>query len=132
MEILISATAALSAAIHVLIFYWESVAWTRPAVWKRFGLPSQEDAETTKALAYNQGFYNLFLAIGTLLGVILYSAGLAGPGLAIGLFSVGSMVAAALVLVTSGRGRVRSALVQATFPLLTIVLVLVQLATSAR
>lgn len=132
MEILISATAALSAAIHVLIFYWESVAWTRPAVWKRFGLPSQEDAETTKTLAYNQGFYNLFLAIGTLLGVILYAAGLVGPGLAIGLFSVGSMVAAALVLVTSGRGKVRSALVQATFPLLTIVLVLVQLATSAR
>ncbi|RWZ55377.1 DUF1304 domain-containing protein [Labedella populi] len=130
MEILITATAVLSAAVHVLIFYWESVAWTRPAVWKRFGLPSQQDAETTSALAYNQGFYNLFLAIGTLLGVILYAVGLVGAGLAIGLFSVGSMVAAALVLVTSGRGRIRSALVQATFPLLTIVLVLVQLATT--
>jgi putative membrane protein len=130
MDILITATAVAAAAVHVLIFYWESVAWTRPNVWRRFGVPDQETAEITRPLAYNQGFYNLFLAIGTLLGVILYAVGLVGAGLAIGLFSVSSMVAAALALVSSGRGRVKSALVQATFPLLTIVLVLITLATT--
>ncbi|MBG6239791.1 putative membrane protein [Mycetocola sp. CAN_C7] len=122
MEILITVAATLSAAIHVLIFYWESIAWTRPAVWKRFGLPSAEDAETTRVLAYNQGFYNLFLAVGALIGAILYGVGAKDAGFALGLFSVASMLAAALVLVTSGRGRIRAATLQGFFPLVAIVL----------
>lgn len=130
MIILITAAAVAAAALHVLIFYWESVAWTRPNVWRRFGLASQEDAETTRTLAYNQGFYNLFLAIGTILGVILYAVGLVGAGLAIGLFSVSSMLLAALVLVSSGKGRIKSALVQALFPLITVVLVIIEVVTA--
>ncbi len=122
MVILITIAATLSAAIHVLIFYWESIAWTRPAVWKRFGLKSAEDAETTKTLAYNQGFYNLFLGIGALIGSIMYGIGLADAGFALGIFSVGSMLAAAIVLVTSGKGRFRAATVQGIFPLITVVL----------
>ncbi|SFN75479.1 DUF1304 domain-containing protein [Mycetocola miduiensis] len=122
MTILITIAATLSAAIHVLIFYWESLAWTRPAVWKRFGLLSAEDAETTKVFAYNQGFYNLFLAIGALIGSILYGLGATDAGFALGLFSVSCMFAAAIVLLTSGPGRLRAAAVQGVFPLLTIVL----------
>jgi putative membrane protein len=61
--------AFIAALLHVYIFTMESVTWTTPATWKRFGLASQADAETTKLLAYNQGFYNLFLAAGTLIGV---------------------------------------------------------------
>ena len=53
----------------------ESLTWTRPATWKRFGLASQADAETTKPLAYNQGFYNLFLAIGAFIGIGCVRAG---------------------------------------------------------
>ena len=132
MIILITAAAVAAAAVHVLIFYWEAVAWTRPTVWKRFGLTSQEDAETTRTLAYNQGFYNLFLAIGAVLGVVLYGVGLVGPGLAIGLFAVSSMVLAALALLSSGRGKIKAALVQAFFPLLTIVLVIIELVTGTR
>ncbi len=122
MVILITVAATLSAAIHVLIFYWESIAWTRPAVWKRFGLPTQDDAETTRVLAYNQGFYNLFLAIGALVGAVLYGVGATDAGFALGLFSVTSMLAAAIVLVTSGRGRIRAAVVQGFFPLIAMVL----------
>ena len=54
--------AALAALLHVYIFVMESVLWTRPSIWKRFGLKSQEDAETIAPMALNQGFYNLFLA----------------------------------------------------------------------
>ncbi|MFU8945833.1 DUF1304 domain-containing protein [Mycetocola zhadangensis] len=125
MVILITIAATLSAAMHVLIFYWESLAWTRPAVWKRFGLASADDAETTRVLAYNQGFYNLFLAIGALIGSIIYGLGSTEAGFALGLFAVACMFAAAVVLVTSGKGRVRAALVQGFFPLVTIVLYLV-------
>lgn len=124
MVILITIAATLSAAIHVLIFYWESLAWTRPAVWKRFGLASAEDAETTRVLAYNQGFYNLFLGIGALIGSIMYGIGWTDAGFALGIFAVACMLAAAIVLATSGKGRIRAALLQGFFPLVTIVLYL--------
>ncbi|WP_411719626.1 DUF1304 domain-containing protein [Mycetocola sp.] len=129
MAILITIAATLSAAIHVLIFYWESLAWTRPAVWKRFGLVSAEDAETTRVFAYNQGYYNLFLAIGAIVGSVLYGLGATDAGFALGLFSVSCMFAAAIVLVTSGPGRLRAAAVQGFFPLITIVLYIVSWAT---
>ncbi len=58
--------ALLAALLHVYIFIMESITWTQPATWKRFGVTSQADADTTRPLAYNQGFYNLFLAVGAL------------------------------------------------------------------
>ena len=84
----------------------ESVQWTQPRIWKRFGVPDQAAADTTKPMAYNQGFYNLFLAIGAIIGVVLFWAGGADTaggarGSALVLFSLGSMVAAALVLLTT-------------------------------
>ncbi|MFJ6651329.1 DUF1304 domain-containing protein [Microbacterium sp. NPDC091313] len=121
--------AALAALLHVYIFVMESVQWTRPRVWKVFGLASQEDAELTRGMAYNQGFYNLFLAIGAGLGVILFWIGGAGSvpevaGRTLVLFALGSMAAAALVLITSGRRYVRPAVIQGTMPLIGFVLFL--------
>jgi putative membrane protein len=108
---------ALAAALHVGIFIMESVGWTRPAVWKRFGVADQDAAEITKPLAYNQGFYNLFLAIGAIVGVILFGAGMRDVGMALIVFTMASMVLAALVLVTTGKGFVRAALIQGILPL---------------
>lgn len=120
--ILATVFAALAAVLHVYIFVMESVQWTQPRIWKRFGVADQAAADTTRPLAYNQGFYNLFLAIGAALGIILYRAGVVDVGKALALFSLGSMVAAALVLVTSGKGYLRAALVQGTLPLIGFVL----------
>lgn len=131
MAILITVAATVSAAVHVLFFYWESVVWSRPSTWKRFGVATQEQADATKAFAYNQGFYNLFLAVGAVLGSILYGVGFSDAGFALGLFSVVCMLAAAIVLMSSGRGRVGAALIQGTAPLITVVLYLVSLATGA-
>jgi putative membrane protein len=105
------------------------VQWTQPRVWKRFGVADQAAAETTKPMAYNQGFYNLFLAIGAALGIVLFWASdhgtlLMGAGLALALFSLGSMVAASLVLLTSGGRYLRAALIQGTLPLIGFVLFL--------
>ena len=72
--------AFLAAALHVFIFTMESLTWTRPATWKRFGIASQSDAETTKPMAYNQGFYNLFLAVGAIVGIGLRGDPEAFPG----------------------------------------------------
>jgi putative membrane protein len=115
--------AALAALLHVYIFVMESILWTRPSIWKRFGLKSQADAETIKPMAFNQGFYNLFLALGVFGGFILllvfpnhHSAGLVlifGACL--------SMLAAAVVLVSSNRRMFRAAATQGLFPLLAVI-----------
>ena len=48
--------AALAAALHVYIWWLESMAWTTPAARKVFGT-TPEEAEATKFLAFNQGYY---------------------------------------------------------------------------
>ncbi|CAI9390435.1 DUF1304 domain-containing protein [Microbacterium sp. T2.11-28] len=127
--IIATIAAALAALLHVYIFVMESIQWSQPKVWRRFGVADQAAADTTKPMAYNQGFYNLFLAIGVVIGLALFWAGdpataAAVAGRTLVLFSLGSMLAAALVLVTSGAKYLRPALIQGTLPLLGFVLFL--------
>ena len=127
--ILATLFAASAALLHVYIFVMESVQWTRPKIWKRFGVADQAAAEVTRPMAYNQGFYNLFLALGAALGIILFWAAgddpaLRAGGLALVLFALGSMVAAALVLLTTGAKYLRAAVTQGTLPLIGFVLFL--------
>jgi putative membrane protein len=124
MVIVATLVVSLAAALHAGIFIMESIAWTRPAVWKRFGLASQADAETTKPLAYNQGFYNLFLAIGAIVGVVFFAIGWEAAGLALVVFTMASMIAAAVVLVSTGRRYIGAAFIQGTLPLIGLVLIL--------
>ncbi|WP_440708087.1 DUF1304 domain-containing protein [Herbiconiux sp. YIM B11900] len=129
MGILAAVFVGLAALVHVYIFVLESLRWRHPATWKVFGLTSQADADTTAPLAYNQGFYNLFLAIGAAVGIVLIFTPAYAAGFALALFSAGSMLAAALVLLSTGRSRLRSAAIQGTFPLLGVVFLLISLAT---
>jgi putative membrane protein len=124
MIIIATLIVTLAAVLHVGIFVMESIGWTRRAVWRRFGVPNQAAAETTRPLAYNQGFYNLFLAIGAFIGVIFFGLGQHDIGRTLIVFTLGSMVAAAVVLVTTGRGYVRAALIQGILPLAGLVLIL--------
>ncbi|MFB2599704.1 DUF1304 domain-containing protein [Herbiconiux sp. P17] len=128
MAIVASVLVGLAALLHVYIWYMESVRWRTPAIWKRFGLASQADADTTAPLAYNQGFYNLFLAVGAALGVILYWTDAQGAGFALAVFSAGSMFAASVVLLSTGRSRLRAAATQGTLPLLGVIFFLLALA----
>ena len=114
--------AALAALLHVYIFVMESVQWSQPRIWKRFGLSDQTAADITKPMAYNQGFYNLFLGIGATLGLVLYWTGAIAPGKTLVLFTTACMVLAAAVLTTTGRGYLRPALIQGTLPLIGFVL----------
>ena len=119
--------AFLAAALHVYIFTMESLTWTRPATWKRFGVASQTDAETTKPLAYNQGFYNLFLAIGAFIGIGCVALAAGAPvqsavGWTLVFSCCGSMLLAAVVLALSGKKYLRPAATQGVTPLLAVVL----------
>ena len=119
--------AALAALVHVYIWVLESLLWTAARTRAVFGT-SEEEAETTKLLALNQGFYNLFLAVIAAAGIIAFAIGCSAVGSALIFAGAGSMVLAAVVLVVSSPDKARSALVQGTFPLLAVVLLALHLA----
>ena len=115
--------AALAALVHVYIFVLESVRWEDPATRRVFGT-SEEIAALTQPLAYNQGFYNLFLAIVTAVGVALVGSH-REAAVALLCAGTGSMLAAALVLITSDRSKARAAAVQGLFPAVSLLCLLV-------
>ncbi|XAS67737.1 DUF1304 domain-containing protein [Micrococcaceae bacterium Sec5.7] len=114
--------ALIAALLHVFIFTMESITWTRPATWKRFSVASQAEADTTKPLAFNQGFYNLFLAVGALIGICAVAFGQPVVGWTLIFSSCGSMFLASAVLALSGKKYLRAAATQGTTPLLAVVL----------
>ena len=118
--------AALAALLHVYIFVMESLTWTSPRTRATFGT-SVEEAQTTKPLAFNQGFYNLFLAVVTVIGIVLIVAGQRSAGAALVFSGVGSMAAAAVVLLASSPDKARAAVTQGTFPVIAIVLLVIGL-----
>ena len=119
--------AVLAAVLHVYIFVMESLTWTSPRTRAVFGT-TEEEAETTKLLAFNQGFYNLFLAIVTLIGVAVALGDATAVGVALVLAGVGSMLAAAVVLLAAAPDKARAAVTQGLLPLIAIVLLVVGLA----
>ncbi|CAH1219844.1 MULTISPECIES: DUF1304 domain-containing protein [unclassified Paenibacillus] len=60
---------ALVAIEHIYILVMEMFMWTSPRTMKTFGT-TPEFAESTKALAGNQGLYNGFLAAGLIWGLV--------------------------------------------------------------
>jgi putative membrane protein len=112
----VSQVAALVAAlIHVLVFAMESVLWMRPAVHRRFGIGAA-DAATTRPLMLNQGFYNLFLAVGIVVGLVVLHTGSESAGRAVVVFCCASIVGAALVLLASNPKLARAAAIQGLPP----------------
>lgn len=106
--------AALAVLLHVVFFLFESVFWSRPAVHARFGIASQRDADTIRPMAYNQGFYNLALAVGVTVGIALLETH--GSSLVVAkslvVFGTACMAVAGLVLASTGRSYLRAAAVQ--------------------
>ncbi|MFE5701307.1 epimerase [Rhodococcus sp. ACS1] len=119
--------AALASALHVYIFVLESVLWTAPRTRATFGT-SAEEAAATRELAFNQGFYNLFLAIVTAVGIVAVIIGATAVGSALIFAGAGSMLLAALVLLLSSPDKARAAITQGTLPLLAVVLLALGLA----
>ena len=119
--------AGLAALIHVYIFYLESLAWEGERARATFGTTPQE-ATAMKALAFNQGFYNLFHAIAVVTGIVLVAAGQAAVGATLVLTGAGSMAAAALVLFASSPDKRGAALKQGVLPLLGVVALIIGLA----
>jgi putative membrane protein len=113
--------ALLAAAIHVWFFVLESLLFARPGVAARFGLTTPEQVAAVRPMAFNQGFYNLFLAVGIAAGVAQIAAGAEVAGRSIVLFACLCMVWAGIVLLVTSPRLARAALLQLAPPLLAIV-----------
>ncbi|WP_309071647.1 DUF1304 domain-containing protein [Arthrobacter sp.] len=107
--------AMIAGLLHVYIFVLESVRWRHPSAWRKFGISSQEHANIIRPMAFNQGFYNLFLAAGVIVGLSL-SGTLVGYGMIV--LALAIMVLAAVVLVVTNRSLWVAALVQGLPPLI--------------
>jgi len=116
--------ASIAALIHVYIFWLEAFAWTTPRGLATFGM-REDQAAATKELAFNQGFYNLFLAIVAIAGVVATAVGHSGVGAALIVAGCGSMVAAGLVLLISSPSKARAAMVQLIAPAFALLLLLI-------
>lgn len=112
--------AILAALLHCYIFYMESIAWTSIRVRKTFGLTKAE-ADATKEMAFNQGFYNLFLAILAAIGALFFFAFSESTGITLALAGVTPMLAAALVLFLTSPSKRRAAVSQGALPLLSVI-----------
>lgn len=122
------ALAGLAALLHVYIWVMESLTWTSRRTRATFGT-SREQADATAEMAFNQGFYNLFLALVTGGGIATLLAGETEVGATLVFTGAGSMVAAGLVLLLSSPDKARAALVQLVPPLLGVSALAVGLST---
>lgn len=104
--------AGLIALIHVYVFVMESLLWGRERTNRVFGM-SAADARTTRGLAFNQGFYNLFLSIAIAAGFVLMRADRVLEGRILVDYAVLSVFGAGAVLLASERRLWRPALIQA-------------------
>lgn len=115
--------ALVAGLIHIMIFMLESVLFRRPAVRGIFGVHA-DDLPVVRAWVFNQGFYNLFLALGCLGGLLMLHAGSTVAGRALVVFTCASMVGAAAVLVATSRRMIRAAAIQGLAPLVAVALAL--------
>ena len=111
--------AVMAAEVHILIFYMESIAWEGALARKTFG-GTPEEARPHAFYAFNQGFYNLFLALQALAGVALVALGHVGVGAALILAGTGAMLAAAVVLALASAPHRGAAAKQGILPLLAV------------
>lgn len=112
--------AALAAVLHVYIFYLESMAWTTREARRVFGTTAQQ-ADQLQLLAFNQGFYNLFLALLVGVGAVAYAVGSTTVGMTLVLAGTACMLAAGMVLWLSSRTLRTTAVRQGILPLLALV-----------
>ncbi|MDO4632143.1 MAG: DUF1304 domain-containing protein [Corynebacterium sp.] len=114
MDIIARIFITLAALLHVYIFYLEVFAWDKPAARKVFGEATPEELRITSFFAYNQGVYNLMLAIIAGVGVALSNPALMFAG-------VGSMIGAAGALAFKSPKHRGAAVKQSAFAIVGVV-----------
>lgn len=114
--------AGIAALLHVVFFLFESVLFRQPKIQRRFHVEPAA-AEAVKPWAFNQGFYNLFLAIGCFVGIAAMHARFfdAATAKACVIFPCACMVGAGMVLIATDMRMARSAAIQFVPPAIALV-----------
>jgi putative membrane protein len=95
--------ALLAAAIHIVVFVFEALLIQRPGIhWGVFKVPSR-DVPAIRLWAFGVGFYNLFLGIGMVAGVIAWIAGYETAGKTLVIYLCLVMFFAGVVLFIADR-----------------------------
>ncbi|WP_329004397.1 DUF1304 domain-containing protein [Kribbella sp. NBC_00709] len=118
MSVIAQVFVVIAGVFHVLVFAMESLLFRKPSTYRRFLVKDETEMAAARPWAFNQGFYNLFLAVGALGGLIWGG----DKGHAIALFACACMAGAGVVLVASDRRMIRAAATQAVPPIVALVL----------
>lgn len=121
MNIMTKLFVALAGLLHVGFFVMESILFNHENVYTRFQLTTAEQVAIVEPFMYNQGWYNLFLAIAAFAGIILAGKWIKNAGETLAMYACLSMLGAAIVLFFSVPEMQRAAFVQGTFPLLALI-----------
>jgi putative membrane protein len=95
--------ALLCALIHLVVFVWESILFHRPSVHRDIFKVATDDVPAVQLWSFNVGFYNLFLALGLIAGVVALQLGHEATGRALVINGCAFMVCAGIVLAVSDR-----------------------------
>ncbi|MEV7598330.1 DUF1304 family protein [Kitasatospora sp. NPDC089797] len=104
--------AVLAAAVHLVAWPLESYLYGHPRV-RRLLTGSTADAPEVRLWRFNVGFYNLFLALGLVAGLVLLHTGHSGSGRPVILYVAAFMLAGGITLFVSEPKVWRGALAQA-------------------
>lgn len=103
MSVVAQVFAAVAALLHGVVFAWETLLIHRPGVHEGiFRIPAS-DLPAIRLWSFGQGFYNLFLASGTVIGLVLLNNGNLEAGRALVLYTCGFMVLSSFVLFAADR-----------------------------
>lgn len=117
--------ALLAGCLHGYIFILESWHWTEPQTRAVFSISSEQEAENTKEMAFNQGFYNMFLGIMAMAGAIVFWCGAHTVGVTLMAAGTASMFGAATVLFAGSPDKRSAAIKQAALPFVALVALVV-------
>lgn len=95
--------ASIAGALHILVFVWEALIFTRPAVHQRIFSTPTEDVPAIRLWAFGVGFYNLFLGLGALVGVSAWITGNETVGRTLVIYTCLFMFLSGLVLIIADR-----------------------------
>lgn len=110
MTVVVWVFALLAAALHILVFVWEALLITRPGVYRGVFAVEASDVPAIRLWAFGVGFYNLFLACGTIFGVVAWMAGNEVVGRTLVIYTMLFMFLSGIVLFIADRmalGRAR-------------------------
>ena len=116
MNLVTQVFAVVAISFHVAAFVMESVLFHRPEV-QTLLLGRPDPAPGVRLWAFNQGFYNLFLAAGPAARLIALYAGHSDVGRALVVYGCAFMTGCGIVLFSSNRRLWRGMLGQSGPPL---------------